>query len=123
MHIVSPTYLQKILGRLVKAGIVNSTASKEGGYTIAKRADEITIADIMDAVDETKFESVSGELAANLFGNDPHVGKAEKMVEDAFHRSLAAMRSELAKITVEDLLEHDREINGSIDWEERLKKI
>jgi Rrf2 family iron-sulfur cluster assembly transcriptional regulator len=35
---VSTTYLQKILHRMVNAGIVHSNASKDGGYTIAKPA-------------------------------------------------------------------------------------
>ena len=117
---VSTSYLQKIMRRMVKAGIVVSSASKEGGYSIAKRAGEITIADIMDAVDEVIFESDSERLANNLFGDDPHVGKAEKTVKSAFASGLSAMRAELAGITIEDLLEPDRDRNGSIDWEARL---
>lgn len=114
---VSTSYLQKILHRLVEAGLVNSTASKDGGYTIAKKAKDITIADIMDAVDEVKMDFDSARLAENLFGNDSHVGKAERLVEGAFKSGINAMRDALSKISIEDLLEKDRNRNGSIEWE------
>jgi Rrf2 family protein len=118
---VSTTYLQKILHRMVSAGIVSSNASKDGGYTIAKPANKITIADIMDAVDETIFDFDSKRLAKNLFGNDPHVAKAELKVSDCIGSGLAAMHSKFAAVTIEDLLEKDRDKNGSIKWESRIK--
>lgn len=118
---VSTSYLQKIMHRMVKSGIVKSSASKEGGYSIAKKADEITIADIVDAVDEVIFTSDSARLASNLFGDDSHVGKAEETVKSAFQASITAMKDELSKVTIEDLLEPDRDKNGSIDWELKLK--
>lgn len=118
---VSTTYLQKILHRMVSAGIVHSNASKDGGYTIAKPASEITIADIMDAVDETIFDFDSKRLAKNLFGDDPHVAKAELKISKCIGNSLAAMRSELAAVTIENLLQEDRDKNGSIEWESKIK--
>lgn len=119
---VSPTYLQKILHRMVKADIVSSSASKEGGYTIARKADRITIADIMDAVDETIFDSDAHRLARNLFGDDPHVQRAEQKVSEVIHTGLKAMRDELAHVTIEDLLEPSRDRRGSIEWEARVKE-
>lgn len=39
---LSPTYLSKILTKLVKAGLIESTPGVNGGYGIIKRAEEIS---------------------------------------------------------------------------------
>lgn len=116
---VSTTYLQKILARMVKAGIVRSSASKDGGYTIARPASEITIADIMDAVDTIRFDFDSQRLVKNLFGDDPHVAKAQQQISDCIGNGIDAMHSELSNVSIEDLLLKDRDPNGSIEWENR----
>lgn len=75
----------------------------------------------MDAVDETIFDSDSRRLARNLFGDDPHVAKAELKVSDCIGKSFASMRGELAAVTIENLLQEDRDRNGSIEWESKIR--
>ena len=53
-------FLENILGELKHAGIVASQRGTEGGYWLAKPADEITLADIIRAV-EGPLASVRGE--------------------------------------------------------------
>ena len=45
-------YLEQIFGRLRRAGLVESARGRTGGYRLARPAGEITVAEIMDAVDE-----------------------------------------------------------------------
>jgi Rrf2 family protein len=52
-------FLENILGELRHAGIVRSHRGAEGGFRLAKPADEITIADIIRAV-EGPLASVRG---------------------------------------------------------------
>src|ERR1700733_8746185 len=52
-------FLENILGELRHAGIVRSHRGAEGGFRLAKAADEITIADIIRAV-EGPLASVRG---------------------------------------------------------------
>jgi Rrf2 family protein len=53
-------FLENILGELRHAGLVRSQRGAEGGYWLAKPADEITIADVIRAV-EGPLASVRGE--------------------------------------------------------------
>jgi Rrf2 family protein len=58
-------FLENILGELKHAGIVNSRRGAHGGYWLAKPADEISLADIVRAV-EGPLASVRGEAPEAL---------------------------------------------------------
>ena len=58
-------FLENILGELRHAGIVRSQRGTEGGYWLARPAEEISIADIVRAV-EGPLASVRGESAEAL---------------------------------------------------------
>ena len=53
-------FLENILAELRHAGLVRSQRGSEGGYTLARTAEEITIADVIRAV-EGPLASVRGE--------------------------------------------------------------
>lgn len=50
---LSPTYSQKLLRKLVLADLIRSTPGASGGFVMTKDASQISIVDIMQAVDET----------------------------------------------------------------------
>ena len=50
----SEAHLAKVMRKLVRAGLVNSTRGPGGGFKIARLADDITLLDIYEAV-EGKF--------------------------------------------------------------------
>jgi len=45
------SFLERILGDLRRAGIVASVRGRSGGYRLARGADEVTLADVIRAVD------------------------------------------------------------------------
>lgn len=49
---ISQSYLEQLFGRLRRAGLVRSARGPGGGYRLARPAAELTIADIVLAVDE-----------------------------------------------------------------------
>ena len=49
---ISLSYLEQLFGKLRRHQLVESTRGPGGGYTLAKKACEITVADIILAVDE-----------------------------------------------------------------------
>jgi Rrf2 family protein len=51
---ISPTFLSKIFQKLEKAGIVEAIGGIRGGYRLAKRADDISVLEIIDAVEGRK---------------------------------------------------------------------
>ncbi len=54
---VSPAYAAKILRVLRKGGFVKAERGKEGGYTLARPAESIVIADVITALGGRLFES------------------------------------------------------------------
>ncbi|MGD9990414.1 RrF2 family transcriptional regulator [Pseudonocardia sp.] len=50
-HDVSPTYLAKQLQALSRAGLVRSVQGQAGGYVLTRAATEITVLDVVEAVD------------------------------------------------------------------------
>ena len=49
---ISPTYLERLAGHMRAKGLLISVRGSKGGYILARPANEITIADIITAVDE-----------------------------------------------------------------------
>jgi Rrf2 family protein len=49
-------YVEQILLRLRRAGIVRSTRGARGGYALAKRSEEISIRDVIEASEQTTFD-------------------------------------------------------------------
>jgi len=50
---VSPTYLSKILTKLVKAGMIESTSGAHGGYRLKRNREDISFLDIIQAIEGT----------------------------------------------------------------------
>jgi Rrf2 family transcriptional regulator, iron-sulfur cluster assembly transcription factor len=50
---ISLSYLEQLFGRLRRCGLVDSVRGPGGGYTLARPVEQITVADIIRAVDET----------------------------------------------------------------------
>lgn len=48
---VSPTYLSKILTKLVKEGMINSSSGANGGYTLSHNWEDISFLDIIHAIE------------------------------------------------------------------------
>lgn len=65
---MSLSYLEQLFSRLRRHNLVESTRGPGGGYTLARRAEEITVADIIVAVDSDDEDSVRGEGAARQVG-------------------------------------------------------
>ncbi len=50
---VSQAYLEQLFVKLRRAGLVESVRGPGGGYRLARSADAIRVADVLEAVDET----------------------------------------------------------------------
>ncbi len=48
---VSETYLAKVFQKLARHGLVKSTRGKKGGFNLAKTPDQITISDVVRAIE------------------------------------------------------------------------
>ncbi|QBD78142.1 Rrf2 family transcriptional regulator [Ktedonosporobacter rubrisoli] len=50
---LSPTYLSKILTRLVKAGLIESTPGINGGYRLTRNKADLSFLDVIHAIEGT----------------------------------------------------------------------
>jgi len=94
---IPPKFLENILGDLRQARLVRSQRGAEGGYWLARPADEISVADIIRAV-EGPLVGVRGERPEDL----AYEGAAESLQEVwiALRHNLRAVVEE---VTVADL--------------------
>jgi Rrf2 family protein len=90
-------FLENILGELRHAGVVRSQRGAEGGFRLARPAGEVTIADVIRAVD--------GPLASVRGGPPEHVtytGAAEPLTT-VWIAVRANLRAVLERVTLADL--------------------
>ncbi|TDC37024.1 Rrf2 family transcriptional regulator [Micromonospora sp. 15K316] len=62
LHGVSATYLAKQLQALSRAGLMQSVQGKSGGYVLTRSAAEITVLDVVEAVEGTGPTFVCTEI-------------------------------------------------------------
>lgn len=101
---ISPSFLAKIFPKLEKAGIVAASEGIRGGYRLARTPDQITVLEIVDAVEGAKpifdCQEIRGRCA--VFGEKPPhwatAGVCE--VHAVMLRAEKAMRASLASETL-----------------------
>jgi len=94
-------YIEQLLLKLRRAGIIKSTRGRSGGYTLSRTANRITIKDIVEAVEGSVFEAI-------CLGPKHRLDKCTR-VKDCSVRSVWAGLKEriedyLESITIKDLL-------------------
>ena len=98
---IPPKFLENILGDLRHAGLVRSQRGAEGGYWLAKSAADVSIADIIRAVE--------GPLA-DVHGTPPEklkFGGAATSVKEVWVAARASLRSVLEVVTLADIVSGD----------------
>jgi Rrf2 family protein len=91
-------FLENILLELRHHGLVQSQRGAEGGYWLARPADEITLAEIMRVV-EGPLANVRGERPDGL----QYVGSAERL-RDVWIALRANLRAVLETVTLADVV-------------------
>ncbi len=118
---VSDSYLKKILNKMSRAGLVVSSASKQGGYQLSRGADEISLLDIYHALELDQDTFTSSHFAEKLFPGQEHVHKSEQLIEAKIQSGLNGFYESLDEMKVSEVLEDGKYQNGAIVWEDRLK--
>ncbi len=97
---ISLAYLEQIFLRLRRAGLVESARGRTGGYRLGRPADEITVAQVMAAVEEeVRMTRCTGEHAAPCLGNERCLTHG---LWDALGDEIGAF---LSHVTLHDVLE------------------
>lgn len=90
-------FLENILGDLRLAGLVTSRRGAEGGYRLARPPEEITVADVIRAV-EGPLASVRGRRPEEV----DYSGRAEPL-QRVWIAVRASLRSVVENVTIADL--------------------
>lgn len=95
---ISREYLAKVMRLLTKSGILKSSVGVNGGYVLARPADEITLEDIFNAVEGDAFYKC--ESRSRKCGLAGRCGLTE-----AFNTARGMFLGELRKCKISDMLE------------------
>jgi Rrf2 family protein len=94
---IPPNFLENILVDLRNAGLVASRRGADGGYWLARPADEISLADVIRAVDGP-LANVRGVRSEQV----EYTGSAERL-RDVWVAVRASLRGVLEHVTLADL--------------------
>lgn len=97
MQGLSPTYLSKILTKLVKAGLIESTPGVNGGYSIVRHAHDISFLDVIHAI-----EGRTTLFSCSLEHEQQH-GNEDCLIEHVMHTAEEKMKDELSNRFIIDI--------------------
>lgn len=103
-HGLKPSYFSKAMRRLVAAGIIQSVEGRSGGLAMAKPPEEVSVLQIVQALDESRafFQCMEirqqGPCAAA-----PRLYRAPCTIARVMHQADMAWRRALAQTTLDDL--------------------
>jgi Rrf2 family protein len=106
-HGVPAPYLTKHLQALVRGGVLESVPGPRGGFRLARPPAEITMLDIVEAIDGTEPSFVCTEIRRRGPTRMPageYVSPCE--IHAVMDRADAAWRAELRAVTMADLFHH-----------------
>ena len=100
---ISLSYLEQLFSRLRRDGMVASTRGPGGGYTLGRSAEQISVADIVSAVDEPLGEGGGEE--------DRSLGMSKAL----WQRLNAVMLEHMATITLASLVQEQMDQGVSVE--------
>ena len=113
---VSDSSLKKVLAKLSVAGLVSGSASKTGGYTLARPIAEITLYDVFTAlgVHDNAIE-LSG-LEQRIYPDPEHSRASARKVQSTLERALGAFDEQLKTLSLGELVIERAHDGGVLDW-------
>lgn len=103
---ISLSYLEQLFGKLRRHQLVESTRGPGGGYVLGRLARNVTVADIIFAVDEPLDATDCGGKEDCNRGNDGRPGKC--MTHELWTTLNRKMFEYLDSVTLQDLADEQR---------------
>ena len=104
---VNPVIIRKIFGQLKTAGLIYVQRGGNGGVSLAKPAEEITLCDVYRAVDSVEEEGLF-HFHENPNANCPVGRNMHYVMDGRLVRVQAAMEKELSSMTIADVIADTR---------------
>lgn len=118
----SITYSQKILRKLVVAGLIKSISGNNGGFTLAKTINDISVLDVVTALEGKTDSFPNTGLFNEVFAghdDDNVTTTADQVVHHVFATADSAWSSVLAQVSLQDIIMrviNAHTITPQIDW-------
>jgi Rrf2 family protein len=97
-------YLNRQLQALAKVGILSSTSGPRGGFRLARRPEDITVLDVVTAIEGVEEAFRCAEILRQGPGGQPDVDyRATCVISQRMRRAELTWRTELARQTIADL--------------------
>lgn len=96
-QMLSLAYLEQLFGPMRRAGLVASARGPGGGYRLTRPAAEITIAEVVEAVED-------GILAARTDDDAPRMGRGPNLTDGLWAELNEHVRLFLDSVTIADVL-------------------
>ena len=125
---ISPTYLKKIMRKLVVNDLVKANTGIGGGYKY-KSNKKVTLYDIYVALnDEVEIFALKTDYVSKIFEGALAVDKRYSKYLKKVNTVNKAIKSSLEEITIENLVEDILEENSKIrldwnDWEDEFERV
>jgi Rrf2 family cysteine metabolism transcriptional repressor len=97
-------FLEQVLHSMKKAGLVSSIRGAQGGYVLSKKPSEVSIAEILEALDGPLLPPLGGAGRAQV----RRLGKPELLLGKVWEQVYQAERQVLEAISVEKLAGQQR---------------
>ncbi len=104
---ISPRYIEQIFQRLKKGGIIRSVRGPSGGYLLTRRPEEITLGDVVRAIDGHDIQLVAcsnGQKGSK--GPCRRYGKC--VVSDVWAEASKRLNDYFSSVTLEAICEDAR---------------
>lgn len=95
---ISLSYLEQLFAKLRKQGLVESTRGPGGGYCLSKKPEEIAVAEVISAVDESVDATRCG-------GSRNCHGEARCLTHDLWEQLSHEIRSFLSGVSLADVIQ------------------
>ncbi|HZC80766.1 MAG TPA: Rrf2 family transcriptional regulator [Nitrospiraceae bacterium] len=97
-------FLEQVLHSMKKAGLVSSLRGAQGGYVLSKKPSEVSVAEILEALDGPLLPPLGGAGRAQV----RRLGKPELLLGKVWEQVYQAERQVLEAISVEKLAGQQR---------------
>lgn len=112
-------YVEQILLRLRRAGIVRSTRGAHGGYALARAAEQISIRDVIEASETTTFDL---HCVSHPVGEERCSSSQTCSIRPVWMLLQRKIDDVLASVRLADLLAEEGEVRSRVGLERALER-
>lgn len=102
--VVSPSYMKKIIRKLVVQGIAVSVPGNNGGVSLAKPVADITMLDVIEAMEGPIQMYPDSGLISLAFHDGKYAEKGEELLRNVFAQGDRLLVEYFSRVTAADLL-------------------